>query len=281
MTTKKIATPLSRKAVLVAVNISQWTARKLDKKVTRETNAKYGAAEDAGRYNKLLIAAEHLATLNSLVSSARDLHHSMTMPWADKGPRILPNALYSQFTDKFRVLKRDFAIAADQFCREYPAYVTERAKKLNGLYDPKDYPSPAEIRSKFNLDLRVLPFPEDVEDFRADIDDDTLEDIKREISETTGKAVDRAMEHTASKIIEVVGHMSEKLKEFKTNKPGERKFFLDSLVGNVRELAELLPAFNLTDDPKLAQIAKRITSELCVEEAKDLRKNDAVEKFLA
>ena len=39
--------PLSRKAVLVSVNISSWTARKLDKKVTDETNHKYKATKDA------------------------------------------------------------------------------------------------------------------------------------------------------------------------------------------------------------------------------------------
>ena len=44
----KIATPLSRKALLVSVTISEWTARKLDKKVTDEINRKHGAANDAG-----------------------------------------------------------------------------------------------------------------------------------------------------------------------------------------------------------------------------------------
>jgi hypothetical protein len=60
MQPKKIATPLSRKATLVSVNVSQWTARRLDRKVTDEVNRQHNAAKDAGRYNKLLIEAEHL-----------------------------------------------------------------------------------------------------------------------------------------------------------------------------------------------------------------------------
>jgi hypothetical protein len=294
---KKIATPLSRKAVLVAVNISTWSARKLDRRVTEETNAKYGASKDAGRYNKLLIEAERLEKITKLVSTARTLHYTMTRPWADDGPRILPNALYSKFSDQFRVLKREFAIAADEFCREYPQFVEERAKKLNGLFNAKDYPSPQEIREKFNLDLTILPFP-DAEDFRADLDPDTVADIKAEITAMSGKVIDNAMKTTATQIIETVGHMAAKLKEYRSEvKPGEqRKFFMDSLVENVRKLADLLPAFNLTDDPRLAEISKRIATELCAEDAKDLRKNDgareavaksadeivaAVEKFLA
>lgn len=267
-----VATPLSRKAVLVSVNISQWTARKLDKKVTDETNQRHNATEDAGRYNKLLIAAEHLKTLNSLVSRARALHYSMTRPWADDGPRILPNVLYTKFANEFRTLQREFAAAADAFCAGYPKFIAERKAKLNGMFNEADYPKVSDIRSKFNLDLTVLPFP-DVADFRADIDDETMDDLRREITQSTSGVVDKAMEATASEIIETVGHMAEKLKEYGTAKEGERKFFLDSLVGNVRELAELLPAFNLTGDPKLDKIVDRIKRELCVEEAATLRKD--------
>jgi hypothetical protein len=275
MTTKKISSPLSRKATLVAVNISQWTARKMDKRVTEETNRKYGASEDAGRYNKLLIEAQYLAKINSMVSAARTLHYTMTRPWADDGPRILPNALYSKFTDKFRVIKRDFDKAADEFCRDYPQFIQERKRQLNGLFNASDYPSPKDIRNKFRLDITVLPFP-DASDFRADLDDDTMADIKAEITATSARAIDDAMSHTARQIADTVGHMAEKLKEYKSGKKGSpRKFFLDSLVENVRELADLLPAFNLTDDPALTKIAKRIDTELCAEDAKDLRTNDA------
>ena len=44
----------------------------------------------------------------------------------------------------------------------------------------------------------------------------------------------------------------------------------------MRELADLLPAFNLTDDPRLTAITERIQRELCVEDAKDLRQHDDV-----
>lgn len=277
---KKIATPLSRKAVLVSVNVSQWTARRLDRKVTDEVNRQHNAAKDAGRYNKLLIEADKLADINKLVSSIRQLHYSMTRPWCDEGPRILPNVLYSKFTDALRVLKRDYETAVDKFCVGYPNYVETRAKQLNGLFKADDYPSAAEIRSKFNVEMKVLPFP-DADDFRSDLDDDTVADIKREITEMSEKVVDDAMKHTANQIIELVGHMAEKLHEYKTNKPGERKFFMDSLVENVRDLVELLPAFNLTNDPKLDRIAKRMRQELCAEDAKGLRENDAAREAVA
>lgn len=275
--------PLSRKSTLVAVNISQWTARKLDRKVTDEVNDKHGASRDAGRYNKLLIAAEHLEEMTSLVSKARDLHHRMTLPWADKGPRILANVLFAKFSDEFRVLKRDFHAAADRFAAAYPSFVENRKRELNGLFNEADYPSAETIRDKFKLELQVLPFP-DADDFRSDLDEDTVAEIKAQLQNTTASVIDTAMKTVVDQIVDHVGKMAQKLAEFKpSGGKGDKAegVFRDSLVENVRELAELLPAFNLTNDPRLDAIAARIKSELCSEDAADLRKNDGAREAVA
>jgi Protein of unknown function (DUF3150) len=266
---QKIMNPLPRKATLVSVDISQWTARKLDKKITREVNQSHGASDDAGRYNKLLIEAKRLARINSLVSQARDLHYRLTKPWADQGLRILPNALHAKFANEFRVLKRDFEEAVDEFCADYPMFVEERRRALNGLFNEQDYPSSSEIREKFSLNTKTFPVP-DTEDFRSDVlDADMIADIKRDLEETTAQVLDGARKDTLQQVATIVGHMSEKLKAYKTDK----SFFTGSLVENVRELAELLPAFNLTDDPQFDLIADRIKRELCVEEAATLRES--------
>src|SRR5262245_50538212 len=209
---QKIASPLSRKALLASVTISQWTERKLDRQITDQVNRSHNATKDAGRYNKLLIEAERLEKITKLVSSARQLHYSMTRPWADEGPRILPNALYSKFTDAFRQIKRDFNDAADEFCRGYPSFVEERKKALNGMFRAEDYPSASEIRNKFRCEVTMLPFP-DAADFRCDLDDDTVADLKAEIAEMSDRVLNDAMKHTASQIIELVGHMASKLHE--------------------------------------------------------------------
>jgi hypothetical protein len=142
------------------------------------------------------------------------------------------------------------------------------------LFDENDYPSVNVIRDKFKLDTKVFPVPE-ADDFRSDVlDADTIEDIKRELTETSDKVLTDAMIDTKEALIKVVGHMSERLASFKK---GERTgSFQDSLVENVRELAELLPAFNLTNDPAFDELAKRIQKELCVEDAKTLREDEDV-----
>ena len=277
---QRLDTPLARKATLCLVSTSCYTARRLDKRVTTETNERYHADPAAGRFNKLILPAECLKELTEIIGEARTLFYSLTLPWCDEGPRVLPNANYSKFADAFRPLQRKFDAAADKFARAYPDYVEESKKLLNGMWKAEDYPSPAHIRGKFQLKMQILPFP-DSSDFRADLDDDTLADIKAEIEASS--STDTALKNVGERITEVVGHMAKKLAEYRgkdyQRKPGEtRSFFTDSLVENVRELADLLPAFNLTDDPKLNEIAARISKELCVEDADTLRENGEARK---
>jgi hypothetical protein len=154
---------------------------------------------------------------------------------------------------------------------------------LNGLFNEADYPSAETIREKFKLELQVLPFP-DADDFRSDLDEDTVAEIKAQLQNTTATVIDTAMKSVVDQIIDAVGKMATKLAEFKpSGGKGDKAegVFRDSLVENVRDLAELLPAFNLTNDPRLDAIAARIKNELCVEDAKDLREHDEARAAVA
>jgi hypothetical protein len=267
--TNGIKSPLSRKAVLVSLNISSWTARKFDRKVTDKVNKEAHASGDAGRYNKLLVEASRLKGIQSVATEAREKFYRYTRPWAD-GVGILPNVSYQKFSNEMRVLKQRYAEEADKFAKEFRNFVAERQNKLGSIFDPNDYPSEKEIRSKFSFETSFANVP-DAGDFRSDVlDDETVADIRAEISASENKAEQEIMNHTYQQIAEVVGNMAKKLSEYKVVKDTH---FKDTLVSNIRELTELLPTFNLTGDAKLTEITKRLQSELCVEDPKTLRDN--------
>lgn len=275
----KVKSPLSRRAMLVSVNVSMWTARKLDRKITKETIDRYNAKSDAVRTNKLLIEKSRMEKLTALVSEARALFYHYTKPWMAEGTGILPNENFMEFEEKWRDIERRFDIEADAFARGFAKFIEERKVALNGLFNSADYPDPKEIRSKFRMERKIMPLP-DVKDFRADLDPDVAADIRREIEIQMTSVTSDAMKHTARQVVEAVGHMATKLGEYKSD-PNKRTFFADSLVDNIRDLAKLLPAFNFTDDPKLTAITDRIVKELCVEDADTLRKNDDARKVVA
>ncbi|WP_315705044.1 MULTISPECIES: hypothetical protein [unclassified Bradyrhizobium] len=271
---------LSQKAVLASLNITGWTTRRLDKSVTKEVNNRHGASDDAGRYNKLLIAKTATEPLTTIASRARQEFYELSQPWLDTGARVLPSALYIDFSTKMRKHKADYDAAAEQFVRAYPDHVMEARKRLNGMFNPADYPSQSEVRKLFDLDVKIFPCP-DAADFRVDIADEHAEDIRADIEARMRDALEAAMREPVERIVETVGHMAERLKAYKpAARKGERTegLFRDSLVENVRSLAAVLPAFNLTNDPRLAAISERISRELCVVEPQKLRDDPKARK---
>ena len=80
------APTLGSSAMLVEVNISSWAGRKKDKrastKVTEDAHAKKGVANV---YKQLLGDCDELSALRGCVTSARNMHSNMTMPWSNSG----------------------------------------------------------------------------------------------------------------------------------------------------------------------------------------------------
>lgn len=278
-----MANLLAQKAVLAHVAVSSWSARRHDRAVTDEVNRSRGAAADAGRYNKLLIDKSALEKLNSISGEARQIHYQMTQPWLDNGSRILPTALYMDYQKKLKKLEHTFNEEADEFARVYPRHVDAARRRLNGMFNEADYPAASNIRDRFAFELKILPCP-DKDDFRCDLAAEHAADIRADVEARMKKALDDAMGDVFTRINDTVGHMAARLKEYKpaagTRKKAEG-IFRDSLVQNVRDLVELLPAFNLTNDPRLDKITDRIKRDLCPTDAQILRDNKKARESVA
>ena len=75
-------TSISERALLVSVNISQWTARKLDKRESAEVARRNSAIDGSIRANKDLLPMAHsLKQVHSVVGSIRNEFYRTTVPW--------------------------------------------------------------------------------------------------------------------------------------------------------------------------------------------------------
>lgn len=273
---------LSSRAMLATVRIEAWSGRRLDRKITDETNAAHGAAADAGRYNKALLPKDAMAGITAAANAARTLHYARTLPWLDEGARILPAAAFPDYSAAMKRHRSEFESAVESFVRSYPDHIAAARVRLNGMFDPADYPDPADIRSRFTLKTRVLPVP-DAADFRVDMADAQAAEIRAAIEESTREALATAVRDVWGRIADVVGRMAERLAEYRPAAGGRKAegIFRDSLVENVRELAAILPALNLTNDAALSGISNRIERELCRHDADALRESDVLRRDVA
>ena len=74
---------LSTKAMLVDLSLRVYTARKFDKKITREVAQRHGTTEKAGNYNKNLLPfdAPSYEAIGAVGGAARGEHYEQTLPY--------------------------------------------------------------------------------------------------------------------------------------------------------------------------------------------------------
>lgn len=238
---KKISnSSLATRALLVSVKISQWTGRKTDDKATDTVTRTHKTDSEAGSYTKRLLPnAAELQEVRARATKIRKYFHDQTLPWMTDGSRIISAKNHLKFTTEIRKMTADFQRAAKDFEAAYPRLQAKAQAQLGTLYSAAEYPTHAEIKNKFKCEVNILPMP-DEKDFRV------------EVSETEKKAFVEKMKEVEAEAMRSVWerlHGVLKTAAEKLNDPNA--IFRDSLVENVTELCDLLPALNVSDDPKL------------------------------
>lgn len=231
-------------ALVATFNASQWTARKLDKKITDEVNTNHNASTDAGRYNKLLVAKEFTEPVSKIVNEARTFHYENTLCWGDNGDRLLPTENYMDYTQRMAALESDFNDAVAKFMANYDDVITDAKRRLNGMFNPLDYPSRTEIEQKFRFSVRFFPVPEN--DIRVSLPAKEVSRLKAEMEKEVESRINEAVGNIWERIGKQLHHMAAKLSDAEA-------IFRDSLFGNLNELVELLPKLNVTKDANVAK----------------------------
>jgi hypothetical protein len=263
---------LDEKALLVKLSISQWTARKEDKKITKEVETQHNA-RDAGRYHKTLIAKEEIQKLQKISNEARTYHYTNTLPWKDDGERILPTTIYFDYTREIGKLKARFQNAVASFLQNYPALIDDAKTRLNGMFNAEDYPNAAKIGKKFSFETEFSPIPT-AADFRINLQTDEINKISKDL-ETRLKATEQeAIKDLWTRLYSTVKNAADRLSD-------PEAIFRDSLMGNISELVNLLPKLNFTDDPALETMRRDVEKELVRFTPETLREDKEARKQTA
>lgn len=285
---------LSSSAMLVDLNISVWTARKLDRQVSEEVDVAKNTQVKAGNYNKHLMAgAKQLEDIQKLAANIRIWHYRQTLPWSDLGSRLLPTKNFFDYKNALGQYEQEFDGLVNNFCNEYDTLVTAMAFQLGDLFNPQEYPPVGEIRNKFKFTYTFSPVP-DAGDFRIDAGEAEVQELREQYENTYKARTEAANKDLWDRLYECLKNISEKLvpldtprvvKGRKIVRHGHATFeekeittqiFRDSLITNTTDLCDLLTRLNVTNDPKLEQARKGIEAALSGVSAAEIRKDDDV-----
>jgi len=258
---------IASSAVLIDLNISIWTARKLDKNVSKEIDINKNTTIKAGNYNKHILAgSDQLDAITKLANEIRDWHGRQTLPWSDTGTRLLPMTNFFDYKQQLGVYEAEFKSRINTFIQQYPNIIQSMVYKLGNLFDRSEYPDADKIENKFNLRYTIMPVPE-TKDFRVDIADDIREEMQKEYQKAYEGRVETAMSDAWSRLHNTLEHMVDRLSG------NDKKIFRNSLVDNALELTNLLTRLNVTKDPKLEHARQALEQSLVGVTADDLRES--------
>lgn len=264
---------LSSSAMLVELNISLWTARKLDKKVSNDVDISNSTRTKAGNYHKNLLAGdESLSAIQKLVGCIRTYHMKVTSPWNDAGQRLLSTGMFLTYKQEMSRLENDYWDLVNQFLPEYGVKISAAAFQLGALFNRDEYPDVDQVQHKFGMSVRYTPVPESG-DFRVDIANEAMNDLKDQYDMLYQYNLDKVTKDAWDRLHRVLTQLSFGLR---TDKDGKQGKVYNSVIENTQELCNMLTYFNVSGDTQLEAMRIKLENTMLGLDSKDIKDSDYI-----
>ena len=251
-------TQLNEKAMLVKLTTNRAN-------LTRRDQAAEAIIQNAMDDTSLIVNSklfrDKTNPINKIMAAVAEVykwHRENTLPWADKGPRILPNANYMDYTSTMR---HKMAVVDNLLRTHIPnwdTYVQEdiksRSHSATARAKVEDYPTAGEFQAKLKFDLRFMPLP-DTSHFLFDISEEDKQGFEQSMKEAEKLAKD----DTVRRMLEPLGKLVSKLS---TPIGSEGSIFRDSALENVMEGVEIARKLSIDASPELHELTNQLSAEL-------------------
>jgi hypothetical protein len=263
---------ISSSAVLAELNISIWTANKLDKGATDSVLASNSASSGSAQVRKNLMAGTNKRKkIADYGARARLYHNQTTLPWSDKGSRLLPTSLFMEYKQNMNTIERNMNAMIQDFFDSYDDLVLDAKLHLGSLFNANDYPSIDSLKDKFGFKLVFSPLPES-NDFRLDIPQMDMQELASKYESAFNDRLNDAMRENWDKLHKTLTHLSEKLTENEEDTESKKRYH-DSLITNATELCGLLTHLNITKDPKLEEARRSLELTMLGVDIEDIKEH--------
>ena len=260
---------LTNRALLVSLQISQWSARKLDKQETADLAAKHNTPSEVARVNKSLLPMSlALTDIHKLTNEIRWWYYRNSLPWGLEGINAITTAGYMDFIKTITAKMVTWRGKAAHFISVYPELKENAKQVLNGMYKEADYPETCDLARKFSIDCQFFPIASEG-DWRVEMASEELERLKQDTIKRTEERLAHANDDAWRRVHKVVTHAVEQL-------DATRPAFRETLVDNAKELCRALTVLNIAGDPNLEAIRSQIEGALANQDYHTLKTDPVV-----
>lgn len=263
---------LEERTMLIKLSISTWQAQKTDRKVSNEVLAQKKAKTNRGKFRKVLITREAFAGIQRVETAARNTFRTYSLPWNDDGSRIITVESYEKIAKAMRKHRQDMQKEVQDFLDKYDEHIKQAKAEMPGMFNEADYPPRDVIARKYNFSFDVEPLPV-AKDFRAKVSNAESKAIIKGIEDRTKARLEAAINNIWERVLEKVKNMYDHLSDFKPRdglRAQEGKL-TNAMIKNIKELAELMPSLNVTNNPEVTKVQKQLLADLCAFNVEELK----------
>jgi hypothetical protein len=260
--------------MLGSLSVGCWTARKKDRKsaekIETEAKAKHGTSSAS---KHLMAGVESFERTSKFATAFRVWWSTRTLPWYDGkgGPRAVHPDAVMDLQVEVGDRERNYLELASEFVREYTAIWPQRVYDMGDLFDPREFPDPRDMMRRFYVRTSWSALPR-VADIRVNASGMSKTDIDAMVEQAKlaeQQRIQTAMNTAAQRLFKVVKSMHDTMSVPIGEKGGG---FHNSKLENIAQMAELIPMFNITNDPKLAELALK-AKKLSIKSPDELKKD--------
>lgn len=246
---------LHDKSLLISLTLAGIPSARADKQITKDVLFQQNAEADAGRWVSRLWPREAMEPIRGLDSQIRSYHYSKTLPWMDKGERIIAARTFTTYMDAMRESRFKRETLVQGFLDHYDDWI-DRAREMRGdLFNPDEYPHRCDARRKFKFELASMPVPHSA-DFRVTLAAEDMEEIRAGLEARVQAAETTATRDIYRRMAAPVAALVDRLAT-----PDGR--FTEATLNALKELCATLPDVNVLDDPAIESLRQLIESQLC------------------
>lgn len=263
---------LNEKAMSVQLKTSKPTTRFNDDAAAK---AAQDALGDQGITASTVLFKDNTSAIRHLfneVTAVYTYHKNNTLPYIDRGPRLLPVNQYETYRDEMRRLIADVNNKLAAILPNYDTYVqadvdfrnrSAEAAGKQGRASTNDYPTAEQFAASIGLDFHFAPLP-DNSHWLFDIDEEDKARLTEQASATYNTALAdmrKRIEDPLTKLIEAL-RVPAGAKDETTGK--RLGIFRDTKITNVADAVANVKALSMGDADVLAacELVEKVVSPL-------------------
>lgn len=226
--------------------------------------------------HKKLIDTSHPSyrACTKIRSQASLYWRGMTMPYPQKGIRLIKQADVSAFDAKMTDFQAQLEKAVEGLSAQYEAIKETAREQLGDLFNPADYPSSLEGQFAIRWSYPSIEPPEYLTQFNPKLYRQEQEKMQRRFE----AAIQMAENEFCEQMTELVNHMLGLLQD---NPDGTRKTFKTNTVENFQKFYDEFRKFNTRDNSQIERILGRAAAVMSGTDIGALRQNTDIRRHVA